>query len=521
MIHNAFEKTAEKYPTGIHLILEDGVFVEYRETISRSLKLANWLRDRGIRTGDRVVALLGNGRELYELYLACSYLNAIAVPVNTQLAPRECADLIADCSPAGIVAEALFCEKVPSAQIDNSIAVKLVTRGSFPGWEPFEEALAEASEEAIATNASGTSAALILYTSGTTGRPKGIVLSHQALLRNATKCRAILQIGHEDRLLAMLPGFASFGVSVEFLQTGLAGATTIILRKFEALEAARLIERYKVTFLAGVPTMFSRLFEPDISAHHNMKSLRLIDVGGGPVSLQLKHDLRHLHGIETVESYGLTEISPTASIQRPGEQNPEGSCGKPLDGFKVEARNPKGKPVAPGKPGELFFKANTLMLGYWRQIETTKETINGGWLRTGDIGKVDKRGNIYILDRAKDMIVTNGFNVYPKEIENVIDELDDVLLTAAIGVPDEISGEKICAFVQTNGPSDLTEESVIKHCKQRLAPFKVPRCIFFVTDLPLTASGKIRRVVLRNDAAARLKAEKTESIRQKLKPVAR
>jgi long-chain acyl-CoA synthetase len=342
---------------------------------------------------------------------------------------------------------------------------------------------------------------MMIYSSGTTGTPKGILLSHQGLVDNARMTSGVLGYRDTDRFITLLPSFSSFGFSFDFAQAALVGAATVILPQFSPERAIDLIDRYRVTCLAGVPTMFAKMFDPAMLGSSDVSSLRLIDVGGGPVAVRLKTDLRSVYGIETVESYGLTEISPVASVQAPGCGDEGASCGPPLPGIEVSVVNGAGKPVSVGEAGELLFRSKTTMVGYWGKPELTAETLRDGWLHTGDIGKVDTDGNIHILDRLKDVIVTNGFNVYPKEVENAICELDAVQSAAVVGVPHAIRGEDICAFVVPKPGAALTETDVVSHCQECVGKFKVPRLVVVLDQLPLTANGKIQRFELRRRAA--------------------
>jgi len=246
--------------------------------------------------------------------------------------------------------------------------------------------------------------------------------------------------------------------------------------------------------------MFIRMAEH--MAGRDLASLRLIDVGGGPVPEKLKEDLRRSLGVETVESYGLTEISPVASVQRPGAPVRAGSCGPTLPGIEVRVLDAADRDVAVGESGELLFRCQTLMIGYWNQPELSAHTLRDGWLHSGDIGKMDEAGEIYILDRLKDMIVTSGNNVYPKEVEVVIFDHPAVQAVAVAGLPDEVRGEAVHAFVVLQPGASATAGEIIEHCRRNLARFKVPRGVTFVEDLPLTASGKIRRFKLRELARA-------------------
>jgi long-chain acyl-CoA synthetase len=491
---------AENRPDAVHMILPDGSFARYADTAARAHGLAAALAGSGVRPGDRVACFMGNSRELYEFFVACGLLGAIGVPLNTLSTAREIERIFADCEPGGFIAESRFLDRVPSASLAN-IPCLIVTQDAADGWRPYEE-LVRASEKsgALAGCEDASQPAMMIYSSGTTGTPKGILLSHQGLVDNARMTSGVLGYRNTDRFITLLPSFSSFGFSFDFAQAAVAGAATVILPQFSPEQAVQLIERYRVTCLAGVPTMFAKMFDRAILDGHDVSSLRLIDVGGGPVAVRLKRDLRSIYGIETVESYGLTEISPVASVQIPGLGEQGGSCGPPLPGIEVMVADDAGQPVPVDHSGELLFRCNTFMVGYWGQPELTADTLRGGWLHSGDIGKVDEAGNIHILDRLKDVIVTNGFNVYPKEVENAICELDAVQTAAVVGVPDAIRGENICAFVVVKPGMALAETEVATHCRKYVAKFKVPRLVVIIDQLPLTANGKIRRFELRRRA---------------------
>ena len=282
-------------------------------------------------------------------------------------------------------------------------------------------------------------------------------------------------------------------------------AAMVVMPTFDPNSALASVENYGVSVLTGVPTMFARMFDPKSVAGRNISSVRLLVVGGGPVSPAIKKHLRGL-GIEAVESYGQTEISTVSAVQIPGEDGPDGSTGPVLRGFEVRVVDPDGKDVPVGEPGELLFKSPTFMHGYWEQPELTAQTLRGGWLHSGDVGRVDADGNIFILDRVKDMIVANGFNVFPKEVENAISLHPAVLSVAVIGLPDELRGEDIHAFIVPRPGSLANVSEIAEHCAQHLARYKLPRTISLLEELPLTATGKIRRFKLRELAAAEIAA---------------
>ncbi len=505
-IDGVFAECAQGAGQSTHLVFAEGGSSTYGETFDRANRLASILIEAGVEPGDRIACLMGNSRALYEFFIGCGLAGAVAVPINTLSTARETGVLFEDCKPQGIVAQSSLLGALPDEMLTGDVVVRLLCgdNDAPPGdlWRDYEDALREASGSKVPSRSRPAAAAMIAYSSGTTGAPKGIVLGHRQILANGARVTKVLQYSRSDRFLTILPSFHMFGFSFDFLYCGLVRGLMVVLPAFDAEAAVNLIEEHRVTVLAGVPLMFVKMFSPALVAGRDVSSLRLIDVGGGPVPNSLVHELKENLGIETVESYGLSEISPVACVQRPGQPSPEGSCGVVLDGFEVRVHNDDGDEVPPGEPGELHFRADTFMIGYRGQPELTEATLRDGWLRTGDVGRVDEDGNIFIMDRMKDMIVTNGYNVFPKEIEIVLFAHPAVESAAVIGVPHEVRGEDIRAFIVPVEGENPNAEEIIAYCRENLARFKVPREIVFTGELPLTASGKIRRFALRERAAS-------------------
>ena len=500
-VDSIFAAVAAENGAATHLVFTDGRSCSYGETFQRASRLAAVLAEAGIEPGDRVACLLGNSRALYEFFIGCAMAGAIAVPINTLSMARETAALFADCQPRGIVAQAALRAALPDEMFSDDVVVRLLCDGDGAaltgGWLDYESVLAGAPNGEFASRSRPGDAAVIAYSSGTTGMPKGIVLGHRQLLANAKMVTKTLRYGPNDRFLTILPSFHIFGFSFDFLYSGLVRARLVVLPAFDAEMAIDLIEKHRITVLAGMPLMFVQMFDPGQLGGRDVSSMRLIDVGGGPVPVSLVRQLKEDIGIDTVESYGLTEITTVACVQRPGEPSPEGSCGVVLDGIEVRVCDPDDNEVAADVPGELQFRCGTFMLSYWGQPELTVATLKDGWLHTGDIGRVDADGNIFILDRIKDMIVSNGYNVFPKEVENVLFGHPSVQSAAVIGVPHEVRGEDVQAFVVPAPGADPAAEEILQYCRQQLARYKVPRGVIFTDALPLTASGKIRRFALR------------------------
>ncbi len=496
-VDRVFARAAAENGAAVHLVFTDGTTCTYAETHQRATRFAAVLIAAGIEPGDRVACFMGNSRALYEFFIGCAIAGAIAVPINTLSTARETGVLFADCQPRGIVAQNPG-DALPENMFTDDVVLRLSYGDEIStGWRSYEQVLSEAGSEEIAPRSAPSDAAMIIYSSGTTGAPKGIVLGHRQLVANARMTIDALGYNANDRFLTVLPSFHLFGYSYDFLYCGLVAGRMTVLPSFDADMALDLIEQHRITVLAGVPLMFVQMFQPGRLAGRDVSSLRLIDVGGGPVPVSLVRRLKDDIGIDTVESYGLTEISTVACVQRPGMFSPEGSCGIVLDGVEVRVHDREGLAVPTGEPGELQFRCDTFMNGYWRQPELTQETLAEGWLHTGDVGRVDNNGNIFILDRIKDMIVANGYNVFPKEVENVLFAHPTVEAAAVIGVPDEIRGEDIQAFVVPAPGAAANADEILDYCRRELARYKVPRAITFTDSLPLTASGKIRRFALR------------------------
>lgn len=509
-----FSAAAECAGEMTHLVLpETDVTATYQETMQRARRLAALLVARGVEPGDRVACFMGNRRELYEFFVGVSLAGAVAVPINSQTAPNEVRRLLADCLPKVIIAdEAIMADmgENPFSCLQERFAVG----GSISEFDDLETCLCQ--HDAIeGARSAPTDPCLIIYSSGTTGNPKGIMLQHERLVRNARAVIRRLDYSSSDVFLAVLPSFHLFGYSFDFMYSGLVHGTLVAMPAFDPESALGLIEKYRVSVIAGVPTMFARMFDASLTEGRDLSSLRLLDVGGGPVSPTLKRRLQNELGINVVESYGLTEISTVAAVARPHVPVPEGSCGMPLEDFHLRVVNDHGIDVATGEAGELWFRCDTFMHGYWNQPELTATTLEDGWLRTGDIGKVDEQGNVYILDRKKDMIVSNGFNVFPKEVENACVSHPAVLSAAVVGTPDEIKGEVIHALVVLKAGSKCSGEEILEHCARELARYKQPRSLSIIEELPLTVTGKIRRFQLRDIALAEIRSGRSITLRDR------
>lgn len=496
-IDSIFSSAALECGDHTYLKFVDGNEISYAQIYARAAQLASVMIGRGVARGDRIACLMSNRRELYEFFIATSLAGAIAVPINIQSTNSEITRIVTDCGASGFVAEASLVSQLKNVDLEQ-MKLRLAVQSLREGWEDYEQVVNRA---AIVEGSLGERGdpCLIIYSSGTTGEPKGIVLKHDCLIENAKRVVSRLGYKSSDVFLTLLPSFHLFGYSFDFMYSGMVRASMVVMNSFSAELALDFIQRFGVSVLTGVPTMFAKMFDPRQIVGYDITSIRLLAVGGGPVSPAIKARLHSL-GIQAVETYGQTEISTVAAVQVPGAPVPEGSCGPTLPDFQLRVVDDDDNDVPVGSPGELIFKSETFMQCYWNQPELTQKTLRGGWLHTGDVGRVDADGNVYILDRVKDMIVANGFNVFPKEVENAIAQHPSVLTVAVVGVLDSLRGEDVFAFVVLRPGSHATPQEISMLCVEHLARYKHPRYISIVDEVPLTATGKIRRFKLREQA---------------------
>ena len=338
---------------------------------------------------------------------------------------------------------------------------------------------------------------MLIYTSGTTGQPKGAVLSHRNLLANARSCRELIGVSSDDTFLAVLPLFHSFGATVCMILPLLAGAEIVLQTAFAPLPVLETLEKHQVTIFAGVPAMFAVLTKCRTSREYDLRSLRACVSGGAPLPLQVLSGFQERYGAVLVEGYGPTEGSPVVSANPPNGVQKPGSVGPPILGVEVRIVDDAGQDLPTGEVGEIIVAGDNVMQGYWQDATATAEAIKDGWLYTGDLGKLDTDGYLYIVDRKKDMIIVGGTNVYPREVEDVIALMPQVAEVAVVGRPDPVRGERVRAVIVPAEGIELSAEQVISHCRQHLAPFKVPRIVEFRESLPKSALGKVLKRELR------------------------
>jgi malonyl-CoA/methylmalonyl-CoA synthetase len=460
------------------LELADGTVYTYADLDAESARYANLLGSLGLKPGDRVAAQVEKSAQTVFLYLGCLRAGMVYLPLNTAYQQGEVAYFAADAAP-----RVAFCR--PEA------------RDWYRGVPHRLELGAAAGQPATFTTAARAPGdlACLIYTSGTTGRPKGAMVTHRNLASNALALHKAWKFQPGDVLLHALPLFHVHGLFVA-LHTALLNASRMIfLARFEADEVVRHLPR--ATVFMGVPTYYVRLLAEAGVTKSACANMRLFVSGSAPLARDTFDEFRSRTGHAILERYGMTETGMNTSNPYDGERR-AGTVGMPLPGIEVRVVDDADAPLAAGVPGHIQVRGPNVMSGYWKLPEKNKEEFTlDGFFRTGDIGAYDPRGYLSIVGRAKDMVISGGYNVYPKEIEMLLDELPGVQESAVFGVPHADFGEAVVAAVVLSPGATLTEQAVIEHVKAKLANFKVPKRVVFLTELPRNAMGKVLKADLR------------------------
>jgi long-chain acyl-CoA synthetase len=509
------EDSARSYPERAAVVLGDRRLT-YAQVDAAANQVANLLVARGVRPGDKVALSCPNLPWFPVVYYGILKAGAIVVPLNVLLKGREIAYHLKDSD-----ARAYVCfqgtPELPMGEAgwagfqdtDGCEHFFLITADPAAA-SPIEgaETLAAATRDQPAAFSSAiTSAddpAVILYTSGTTGQAKGAELSHGNLVLNALTCNRLFKtVPGTDTHLVVLPLFHSFGSTVNMNAGFATAATLVLLPRFEAKAAVTLLENEDVTFFAGVPTMYWGLLQAlgeGVDVDRIAGTMRVAVSGGSSLPIEIIREVRQRLGLQILEGYGLSETSPVATFSDPDRDVRPGSIGVPIWGVEVKLVDPEWKTVEGADAvGEIAIRGHCVMRGYYNRPEATAEVMRDGWFRTGDLARRDEDGFYYIVDRAKDMIIRGGFNVYPREVEEVLMTHEAVSLAAVVGVPDQRHGEEVTAFVILREGAQLTEDELIDWSKEQMASYKYPRVVRFVESLPMTATGKLLKRELKND----------------------
>jgi long-chain acyl-CoA synthetase len=458
----------------------------YAELDDRSARLASLLRENGLQRGDRVGVMLPNVLEFPVSYYGVLRAGGVVVPMNVLLKRREIAFYLEDSGAKLLLAWQGFAEEARGGAEDAGAELIEVEPEAFAELLDSHEPETEFAE----TDAEDT--AVILYTSGTTGKPKGAELTHHNLSRNAdVSSRTTSNIQPGDVVLGALPLFHSFGQTVSMNASLRVGATLTLLPKFDPTEALEIMQRDGVTHFYGVPTMYGALLHHPERESYDTSNLRICITGGASMPVEVLRGFEEAFDCEVLEGYGLSETSPVACTNHPGHPRKPGSIGTPLEDVEMKVVDEDDNEVAQGEVGEIVIRGHNVMKGYWQRPDATEEAMRGGWFHSGDMARVDEDGYFFIVDRKKDLIIRGGYNVYPREVEEVLYEHPKIREAAVLGVPHHEWGEEIGAAVVCHEGEELAPEEVSGYVKERIAAYKYPRIVWFMDELPKGPTGKI------------------------------
>ena len=505
------EDSAKRYPSKAAFTF-GGTTLSYAQINGAANQVANGLVAKGIKAGDKVALSCLNLPWFPIVYFGILKAGAVVVPLSVLLKKDEIAYHLADSD-----AKAYFCfvgtEQLPMGEMGlagfNETAscehfFMIMPKADMPAAVEGVQTLGSlmagqaASFESYRTQADDT--ALIIYTSGTTGRPKGAELTHANLLQNAILSSDLTHMSKDDVLLIVLPLFHIFAMTV-LMNAGIyRGCSSVLLARFDAEAVFGAMQEHGITIFAGVPTMYWGLLnynDPKFDYQVIAKKLKICVSGGASLPVQVLRDFEARLNVKIIEGYGMSEGSPVVTFNHLSVGRKPGSIGTPVWGVEVKLVDENDEEVPLGEKGELLYRGHNVMKGYYKRPDVNKEVLKGGWMHSGDVAIKDEDGFYYIVDRTKDMIIRGGLNVYPREVEEVMMKHEAVSLVAVIGVPHEALGEEIKAYVVLKESGSISEDELMNWTKDHIAAYKYPRSIEFLSNLPMSATGKILKKELR------------------------
>lgn len=499
LLGDLLTRSAKNYPDRAAVIFNDTV-VNYTEYAGRVGKLTAGLKQLGIKPGHFVAMILPNHIEFNISYFAIVTAGAVVVPVNPLYKGPEVAHILGDCKAVAVITVPPFVPMLQSLKPELPSLEHIIVMGEGAAGTdlvdyknlfnyPVDLSRPPVTEDDLAA---------CMYTSGTTGRPKGAMLTHKNLVFDSHAVTSYIGVNYQERYMGVLPFFHAFAATVCILATACTGASVVIMERFLPQMAVKAIKEHKVTIFPAVPSMYAAILAAtrDLPPE-NLSSLRMFVSGGSAMPLELMRTLEQRFGVAILEGNGPTEASPISYVNPYYGGRKPGSVGPPLPGVDVKIADENDNEVPRGTIGEILIRGDNVMKGYLNQPEATAETLRNGWLHTGDMGTMDEDGYVFIVDRKKDMIIVGGLNVYPREIEEVLYTHPKVMEAAVIGMPDEIRGEAPRAVIALKPGETATAREIIKYCQEHLANFKCPRQVEFMESLPKMANGKILKRALK------------------------
>lgn len=500
--------TAKENPQKAAYVFEDNA-TSYSELEGAATKFASCLQQMGYKKGDHIALVVGNSPYYIIGLYGALRLGAVVIPINPLYTPSEMSYILKNGDVKGIITMDVLMEKFEAIadqlpNVEHYITCESGKDISFEQsvlsakMQSFSQMIEEGNMEFEAPLSNDDDTAIILYTSGTTGKPKGAMLSHKNIFSNAKDVANYLTINSDDRVIAALPMFHVFCLTVSLNAPLMNGGTVLIMPKFSPQEVFRLAKEQKATVFAGVPTMYNYLLQSVADNEADLAGIRLCISGGAAMPVALLTEFEKAFQVKVSEGYGLSEAAPVTCFNPLDRPRKPGSIGQSIINVKNKVIDEFGKEVVPGEVGELIIHGPNVMKGYYKLEEETEIALNGGWLHTGDMARMDDEGYFYIVDRKKDMILVGGYNVYPREVEEILYDHPGVAEAAVVGVPHLETGESVLSFVVAKD-TDLNEDTLLEYCKAYLAKYKVPSSIEFLEELPKNATGKILRKNLREN----------------------
>jgi long-chain acyl-CoA synthetase len=479
-------RTAEQYGDRPALKLDDLV-VTYSELQDGARRVASLLKAKGVGPGDRVGLVLPNVPPFPVLFYGALAVGAVVVPMNPLLKGREVKYYLEDSGASIVFAWKDMAEEAGKGA--EQVGIECVSVGPdlaelLAGHEPDDEVVERDDDDTV----------VLLYTSGTTGQPKGAELTHHNMASNAaTSAETLIELTEQDVVMGCLPLFHVFGLTCGLNASVLKGACLTLIPRFDAAKALEVVGRDEVTVFEGVPTMYAGMLHAETAGSADMSSLRTCISGGSAMPVEVMKNFEDQFDCIVLEGYGLSETSPVASFNKPGQERKPGSIGTEVRGVEMKLLSDEGEDVPQGEVGEIVIKGENVMKGYWGREEATTEAVQDGWFHSGDLAKVDEDGYFFIVDRKKDLIIRGGYNVYPREVEEALYEHEAVAEVAVVGIPHDDLGEEVGAAVALKPGASATESELQEFAKERLAAYKYPRKVWVVEELPKGPTGKVLR----------------------------
>ncbi|MED4750430.1 long-chain-fatty-acid--CoA ligase [Brevibacillus choshinensis] len=495
-LNENLKRSAHNFPDRPAYVFQ-GESTTYAELDQQVEFLAASLAKRGIGKGDAVALLVDNRPHFVSAYYAILRVGAAVVPMNPIYTPREIGYILSNSKAKAVIALSAL-EPVLSELQDQLSDLELLIYTEAAGDAlTVDQLIQEQETEYDEPERDENDLAVILYTSGTTGQPKGAMLSHKNMDSNAEAMGILFELEPDDRMVAVLPMFHVFCMTVCLNGPIRSGATILIVQRFHPVEVVNVLRDQKASCFAGVPTMYNYMLQLPTATRADFATIRVCCSGGASMPVELLHKFEEKYGVKIMEGYGLSEAAPATAFNPIRGTRKPGSVGIDLPGVINKVIDPEGNEVSRGEVGELVVFGPNVMLGYLGLPEETNAALRNGWLHTGDLARMDEEGYVYIVDRKKDMILVDGYNVYPREVEEVLYQHPAIIEAAVIGIPDEVHGEAVKAFVALKEIA-VSQEDIVAFCTDKLAKYKIPRQVEFVAELPKNSTGKILRRSLRN-----------------------